>query len=82
MVDIIQNVKSELHSVWWLEGEAITVGKYGVTRIVLAEDGCGSMGYYDRIHVFNKDPEPYGTHQIHIAHNVSGFRLAEPEQTP
>ena len=84
VTDIVQNVKNELHSVWWERGEFLAVGSHGVTRIVLVTDGCGPMGSYDRIHVFRAcyGVPPSDVHEIHTAHNVFGFRLAEPEQTP
>ena len=73
----IDNVKTELKSIFWKEDEIITLGTFsspstrGVIRIVLANDGYGTAGMYDRIHVIQEN----GKHFIYPAHNVEGFEV-------
>ena len=71
----IKNIQAELSRVFFADDESLSITQDSVDRIVLATDGNGVFGRYDRIHVFGE------TRTIWIAHNVEGFELLldEPE---
>lgn len=62
--------ETEVESVMLLDGTIIQADDLRILRIIHIDDGKGSTGWYDRIHV---DWDNGGT-TIYPAHNVQGWK--------